>query len=111
MKKTSPLRKKLTKIADFISAIKPSKFDMSFYTDLNGQKRMNPLKCTSAGCVIGWFPSIFPSKFRWNYRANNDWGKWRWTSRRELWWYAARTVETTPTLAWRTSPRKRSSEN
>jgi len=70
--KKNLLLKRLTKVADFISAIKPPKFDMSFYTNLKGQKKMNPLKCTSAGCVIGWFPSIFPSKFRWDYSSTDD---------------------------------------
>ena len=62
---------RLLKLADFIGKLKPKKLDMDtivnpHYAEKDDKQSMNPYKCTSAACAMGWTPAVFPRLVEWS---------------------------------------------
>jgi hypothetical protein len=73
-------QKEIRKIAGFIRKLKPRKLNMNIVAATNkwikkkgweeahysdDPRDMKPNECTSAGCVMGWMPRIFPKLFQY----------------------------------------------
>lgn len=55
---------KLNVLADFIEKLPPRKLHMDDYASLNGSTKLDPFKCKSAACAIGWATRVFPRSFK-----------------------------------------------
>ena len=57
-------RKRILKHADFIATLKPAKLLMTTVTQMDDGK-MDPYKCSSVACAMGWTPAVFPRLIEW----------------------------------------------
>jgi hypothetical protein len=64
-KKTKKVNKRLLKHADFLASLKPRKLDMGDIATTDDDGNMNPFKCSSVACVMGWTPAVFPRIMEW----------------------------------------------
>jgi hypothetical protein len=55
-------KKDILKLSAFIAKLKPTKLNMGIVAELRGSEKMDPIKCNSAGCAMGWSPIVFPNK-------------------------------------------------
>jgi hypothetical protein len=53
-------RKRIAKLATFIKNLKSEKLDMGQVAYIGDSGNMDPKKCNSAGCAMGWSPIVFP---------------------------------------------------
>lgn len=59
---------RLNKIAEFLDKLEPENFDLqNFVTSFDIDNH-----CNSICCAIGWFPTIFPEDFDWNWDDLTD---------------------------------------
>lgn len=74
--KTMVLNKaRIYKMARFIGKLKPHKLDMELVAKPNESKKMDPFRCASAACVMGWMPAVFPKDVRWKIYDDDTWVK------------------------------------
>ena len=59
-------KQRLRKLADFIEQLKPRKLDMTeIAVEDEDTGKMNPYKCKSVACAMGWTPFIFPTLIKY----------------------------------------------
>ena len=63
---TEKHKKRILKHAKFISKLPEEKLEMKYVACLNESKEMNPKKCNSAACAMGWLPVSFPEFFKYH---------------------------------------------
>ena len=59
--KQKVFRRRLLKLSRFIRKLPRRKLNMEEIAWLNGAEKMNPIRCTSVACAMGWTPLVFPS--------------------------------------------------
>lgn len=62
--------KRLLKLATFLDALPPAKFDFTRIARETGKPMLEALKagpteCGTVGCAIGWMPAVFPRLTEW----------------------------------------------
>ncbi len=61
-------KKRIYKLADFIGTLERKKLNMRFVAkDPSGKGKINPYKCNSVACAMGWAPFVFPKLLRWKF--------------------------------------------
>ena len=63
-------KRRLLKLADFLSKLPKQKFDFTLFGDERGKPMLDALAagktaCGTVGCAIGWAPAVFPRSLRW----------------------------------------------
>ncbi len=64
-------KKRLLKLADFLSKLPESKFNLSVITD-DLDKPTVEKSCKIAACAMGWCPIVFPRLMRYFHRQTSD---------------------------------------
>lgn len=61
---------RLLKMAEFLEALPPHKFDFSNYVHIGDKSPAAALAapdehCGTTACAVGWMPAVFPETFEW----------------------------------------------
>ena len=57
---------RILKLAEFVEKLPRRKLDMRVVGVLNGGKKLDPVRCRSAACAMGWATVVFPRDFQFH---------------------------------------------